>query len=388
MSIFKSNSSLIAFSQDFLSHPLDFLYLSFIQNFDFELSSNRINTKYLGNENLIKNQFVKPDLNLNIKYFQRVDFLNEKLFGFNITPDYKENKSAFYNIINDFNNKNAFILYSDIISENLITNIKNNGYSNSLISMSMLNLYLSAYSFSYKINEHPTVLASFLSQDLNISKLSYGNINLCNDTTSLNSTIINKLINSNNSDITKTLSYTLKNFYFVNSFSDSSVPGIDISSLFNGLIQSLDFSFQLEREKMYFFENTNSVSSRNLKLPIKGSLKINGISNNVNLGNLNNLFTLDNKFNITISIGKSITNNAIGEMKFENLTIEKFNYSLDINSMLMYSLECSFQVTSTSGLKIKVDPFSINNDQFDYVVTSNNDVIYTLDNDLVVSSII
>ena len=56
MAIFKSNSSLVAFSQDFLSHPLDFLYLSFVQNFDFEVSLNRINTKYLGNENTIKNR--------------------------------------------------------------------------------------------------------------------------------------------------------------------------------------------------------------------------------------------------------------------------------------------------------------------------------------------
>ena len=152
----------------------------------------------------------------------------------------------------------------------------------------------------------------------------------------------------------------MKNLSFTNTFVSTLNPGPNINTFLDGLIQSLDFSFQINREKIYAFKDSwNKLTypiSRAVILPIIGSLKISGISKNFIQGNLNNIFTADNKFNMTLIIeGKdinSITTN-FSELFFEDIAVEKFNYSIDINGMLNYSIDCSFQVTSESGFKFK-----------------------------------
>ena len=84
MSILKSNSALIAFDNSSLSNPNEFSFLNYVQSFSLNNTSNRLNQKYLGSSTLNKTQFVQPEVDLSIKYIQKNDFFNEKLFGFNI----------------------------------------------------------------------------------------------------------------------------------------------------------------------------------------------------------------------------------------------------------------------------------------------------------------
>lgn len=382
MSLIKSNSTLIAFG-DLATNGanIGFNYLNHVQNISFDISSNRLNNKFIGSEKIINNQFVSPEVNLNINFLQQSDLYNEQIFGIIPTSDYSVNISTFYYLIRGFINTYAFILFSDLESSDLIYQIKNSGYNESMMAISFEKLYLNNYSFSYKINNHATVSASFLSNNLKIANLFKINddfyIQAPNDINKkINSSAVSNFTNLSLVPANQSLVYSMKNLSFTNTFASTLNPGPNINTFLDGLIQSLDFSFQLNRQKIYSFQDyyTNSTLPiyRGVILPIIGSLKIAGISKNFVQGNLNNIFTTDNKFNMTLTIeGKDI--NAVTtnftELFFEDIAVEKFNYSLDINGMLNYSIDCSFQITAQSGFKFK--NYNIESPYYSQIVSSN-----------------
>lgn len=382
MSLIKSNSTLIAFDDSATNGAnIGFNYLNHVQNISFDISSNRLNNKFIGSEKIINNQFVSPEVNLNINFLQQSDLYNEQIFGIKPTSDYSVNISTFYYLIRGFINSYAFILFSDLESSDLIYQIKNSGYNESMMAISFQGLYLNNYSFSYKINNHATVSASFLSNNLKIANLLKINndfyIQAPNDINKkINSSAVSNFTNLSLVPANQSLVYSMKNLSFTNTFASTLNPGPNINTFLDGLIQSLDFSFQLNRQKIYSFQDyyTNSTLPiyRGVILPIIGSLKISGISKNFVQGNLNNIFTTDNKFNMTLTIeGKDIdaVTTNFTELFFEDIAVEKFNYSLDINGMLNYSIDCSFQITAQSGFKFK--NYNIASPYYSQIVTSN-----------------
>ena len=219
-------------------------------------------------------------------------------------------------------------------------------------SVSIGNLYLNSYSTSYRINQVPTVSVDFLSGDLKIEKIANSLLLKNWDETNIQLTtsyIDNLKLNTANA---KSLIYVMSGLSMSNDFDQKTfMPGIAINSLLNGVIQSLDVSFEFNRSKLYFFENKNSVSSRKIILPINGSLKISGISYNINIGNINNFFNSNLPFNMEFDILDD-KKQIFSKIVYENLIVEKFSYSINLNGMLEYSLDCSFQVTNNSGYKV------------------------------------
>jgi hypothetical protein len=368
MSLIKSNSTLIAFKTAYGSSlgSDKFYFLNYIQNINFEVVSNRLNNKFIGSQNIVNNQFVSPEVNLNISYLQQSDLYNEQIFGFKSTSDYSINLSSLVSVASStYFNNSAFILFSDLESSDLIYQIKNSGFNTSMISISFGRLFLKSYAFSYKVNNHAVVSASFVSDSLKVANLLNSNsvysIQNADETTSVISTsLADTFLSSTGLPAKNSLIYSMRNLSFSNTFSSTNNPGPTISTFLDGLIQSLDFSFQLNRDKIYSFADSSVDSTspiyRGVILPIIGSLKISGISKNFTQGNISNIFTADNKFNMTLLVKSKdvdVITNSYTEILFEKITVERFNYSIDINGMLNYSIDCSFQVTAESGFKFK-----------------------------------
>ena len=348
MSLIKSNSALVAFDQTIFSNKKSFVFLNFIQSLSFEISSNRIKSKHIGSATSTVNQFTNPEINLNLTFLQSKDFFNERIFGMNFSSVTYGSQYFFKNLLNEFYNTNCFILFNDVNANDLIySNIKS-----LMSSVSIGNLYLNSYSTSYRINQIPTVSVDFLSGDLKIEKIANSLLLKNWDDTNVQLTtsyVDNLKLNTANA---KSLIYVMSGLSMSNDFDQKTfMPGIAINSLLNGVMQSLDVSFEFNRSKLYFFENKNSVSSRKIILPINGSLKISGISYNINIGNINNFFNSNLPFNMEFDILDD-KKQIFSKIVYENLIVEKFSYSINLNGMLEYSLDCSFQVTNNSGYKV------------------------------------
>ena len=82
MAIIKSNSALVAFDNNVFLKQNEFTFLTFLQSFQLSVSPKRLNQKSLGSSSLIRNQFVKPDVTLDLTFMQSNNFNNEILFGF------------------------------------------------------------------------------------------------------------------------------------------------------------------------------------------------------------------------------------------------------------------------------------------------------------------
>jgi hypothetical protein len=363
MALIKSNSTLIAFDRSWLyddTQLYSFDFLSFVQKIDFEIKTNKTNLKYIGNESTIKNQFVKPDINLQIDYYQKIDFLNEKIFGLILNDITDINKKySFYNLINkNFNNKNIFLLYSDLEFGDLLYQIRDKGFNLGMIGISMSDVYLTSLSFSYKISQIPIVSTSFASSNMKIASVGTGFIQLPNGpvtTAPLGQTLASNLIERTQKANSEVIIYVMKNISISNTFSSLSVPGPDITSFLSGFIQSMDFSINLNRNKFYFFGAGSDPADRKIMLPIEGTLKITGISNTFTWGDLNTFFNNNSKFSVTIGIAGKYNGLTIPQMTdliIDNLSVDSFSYNIDLNGLLNYTLTCSFENTSSNGLNI------------------------------------
>jgi hypothetical protein len=104
---------------------------------------------------------------------------------------------------------------------------------------------------------------------------------------------------------------------------------------------------------MYFFNQKNSPADRKILSPIKAIFNINGISKGFKHGDLKSLFNSDEKFSCLISMGdQNNINFDYYQLLLENITVESFDYSLDINGFLNYSIRCSIDIDSEKGFKV------------------------------------
>lgn len=386
MAFIKSNSALVGFDRSWLNNDaLDdaFDFLSFVQNINLSIETNKANLKFIGKENTIRNQFVKPEVNFQVNYFQTIDFSNERKFGFSISESTFPNKQyCFDNLITrNFFTKRAFVLFDDKEFSDILFKIKNQGFNTNMLALSLNDIFLNSLSFGYKIREIPLVSTSFSTSKLLIQNLSNTNkINFPDSTNfSLSQSSAQDLITQTQSPNSEVLIYVMKNISIQNSFSDLYFPGPNISSFLSGIIQSMDLSISLNRNKFYFFENGNEPADRRIIPPIGGSLKISGISNSFRTGNLNDFFNTDSTFSITISVAGKFGNTVypkITDLKIDGLCVDSFDYTIDINGFLNYTLTCSFENTTTSGLSF------VSYDTIDYL----SNVLKSFDGEFLASS--
>ena len=170
MQIIKSNSVLVGL-KNLQLHNNQFDLLQIVQSASLSIVINNTITKSIGNSLNTKSQFLDPDIKLNISYFLRNDFYNEKVFGFKFLNDAFQKYSTIYNLFNNETNESGFIIFSDLNKNDIINYIKENGFSEDFISISFDKLYLNEYSFSYSVGNVAAVNCSFLGSNFNLSKL-------------------------------------------------------------------------------------------------------------------------------------------------------------------------------------------------------------------------
>lgn len=373
MPIIKSNSALIAFDDINFGDSDKFTFISYLQSLALDIKVNRINNKNIGSSESAVNQFVEPEITLSLNLLQTKDFFNEMIFGFEFSSSISDDRFLIKKLFNnDFYNKNSFILFSNIQGNDLIYSSLNNSMS----SLSIGNLYLDSYSFAYRIKEVPTVTVNFscnnfkiekISNDLRLKKWDESEVQLSN---SMFDNL--KLITPN----TDQLVYIMSGLSLSSNFNSGSNLGPNISNLLNGIIQSFECSISFNRNKLYFFNNTNSPQDRKIILPVAGSLKVSGISNEFDLGNIKTFFESNSSFSMSVDILDEIGESS-STLIYNKLFVESFSYSVNLNGFLEYSLDCSFQLTDKSGMKIlKVgEP----NGLFQKIQTSNLDDVKSSD---------
>ena len=371
MAIIKSNSALISFDDSAYLQENNFTFLTYIQSFDLSIESKRLNHKSLGKDSLIRKQFVKPQINLNINYLQSNNFNNELLFGFTKILSASTKESFAKKLINNsFFNKSANIIFSDLGGD-LIEDFKTisfgsgSSYSQAIIdkyvTIAFNKLFLNSYSFSYKINQIPIVSTSFLCSDFIISKLKFiQNLGYYVEPPSeempknfLTQTNLDNLILSSEWP-KETLVILMQNFVFENNFSSTSTPGPKIDSFLEGLIQSMDISIDFNRSEFYFLsKNIDEIFDRKITMPSKLNLRISGISYKFETGSIKNFFKEDQKFSCSILVGDpNNLDSNVNKLLFNNMCIESFSYSIDLNGMLNYSIECYVEITDKDGFRI------------------------------------
>ena len=390
MAIIKSNSALIAFDGAATYDSTSYNFLDYIQSFKLTTTTKRTNNKFLSKSDSIKKQFTKPEVLLELSYFQTNNFNNEKLFGFSKIYNAADKVSFASKLISfplienssvlnaPFSNKIAYALFSELNTDiiDIFSSINDYGLVpypinykaiNGIISMSLGNLFLNSYSFSYRINELPIVNCSFLCSDLLISNLTvdteivipyappgyrYG----VQSWTLYDYIYLTKKqfsdFKQKTSESKEYLVLLMQDLVFQTNFSNTASPGPNIDNFLNGLIQSLDISIDFNRSEFYFFNSSNGVSSRQIVPPLKLKLTINGISNKFTTNLLDYFFIQDSKFSCSILIGNEGVNKNLNRLLFDDLCMENFNYSIDINGNLIYSIECYCDITSEKGLRI------------------------------------
>lgn len=365
MPLIKSNSALLAFDEANFGDSSKFSFISYLQSLSLDVKVNRINSKNIGSSEAIVNQFVEPEITLSLNLLQTKDFFNEMLFGFEFSSSVSDDRFLIKKLFNnDFYNRNSFILFSNIQGNDLIYSSLNNSMS----SVSIGNLYLDSYSFTYRIKEIPTATVNFLCNNLKIEKIS-NDLKLKNWDESeiqLSNSMFDylKLVTPNADQLV----YVMSGLSSSSDFNSGSNLGPNISNLLNGIIQSFDCSINLNRSKLYFFNKTNNIQDRKIILPAAGSLKISGISNEFDLGNIKSFFESNSSFSMSINILDEIGDSS-STLVYNKLFVESFSYSVNLEGFLEYSLECSFQLTNKSGMKILT--VGKPNDLFKIIQTSN-----------------
>lgn len=369
--LFKSNSSLIAFdaSKQFGINSAeevvtDFRYLNFIQSISFDSSPKRISQKSIGKSLNNKIMYTDPDLTVNIAYAQRIDFLNENIFGLNIRESNDNLKSIIYNLYNNIVNKRAIILFRDLqqsSQSDLLFDIMQSGYSTDLIGVYFQDLYLNSYSFSYTYGSVPIANASFSAEKIKIANLE----KLITDTHThilsddsrypLYQSSVQDLYESTNQNLGKNIIYVLNGISLENQVSSIEAPISNIDSFLSGNIDNFNLSIDFNRNKFLFFEKGNSTFSREFLLPCVGSLNFSGKTSSFTQKSLQDFINSDEKFSLKIKIGKEDYDSEYddySELLFSNVTLENFSYEISVNGFLTYSISCSFEINQFDGLII------------------------------------
>lgn len=374
--LFNSSNSLIAFDKKSLNSN-SFFYLNYIQNVALSLDNSRIARKSIGNKESNKFYFSNPDISLNISYFQRNDFLNERILGFDLnqTPS----NSSIKNLHDGFFNKKAFIIFDENRGDDITQKIIKNNFTNLMLGISLGNLYLNSYSLSYSLGSPAIANLNFIFQDFKISNILQNNQNYYlqsfdDENYLLSKNEIQAFYDRTNLNIGKNIIYQMKNFILDSSIANSNAPIPQANNFLNGLIQNLNISIDFNRNKNLFFNKTGKISERNFNFPLSANLQLNGITKNFTENSINSMMENDKKFALKITIGDSNLTNEIedySEIEIQNLYIESFNYSIDINGNLIYSIDASFEINETEGFFIKVKKLKSNDESYMKIFSSD-----------------
>jgi hypothetical protein len=389
MSLFRYNSSLLALDRSaFNANLSEFKFIPFLQNVELNSNLQKISQKSIGNSNLNKKFYTNPEFSLNISLIQEKNFLLEMLIGLFVNTSSQDNAS----ILNKFQNnfiETAILLLNEKDGEDILYKVRSNGYSEDLLCFVFKKLFLNSYSFSYGDGKLPISNISFSFNDVKISNvLNISNTYYAQEPSGSNIKLENTWIDSfyykTNFDVSDKINTTAIDFELLTDYSSLEIPSSDLSVLGSSNIQSMDFSLDFKRNNFFFFERGMSPLERAFLFPCLASLSIQGITSQFNEKSLSSLKNSDSKFYIILRFGKSGLGLNYSEIKFENITVESFNYSISMDGFLNYSIQCSVEISDKSGAKFTLLEVSDQDENFIKLHSSDGHKLSSTNGDLVI----
>jgi hypothetical protein len=381
--LFKYNTSLLAFDRSsIVADSSEFKFLPFIQSIQIDSNLEKISQKSIGKDALNKKIFTNPNFNLNITSIQENNFLLERLIGLFINNSPEDQNTILYKFDSKFINK-AFMLFNDNLGEDILFKIRTNGYSEDLISFVFNKLFLNSYSFSYKAGELPITNLLFSFDDILISNITrddnffYAQDPL-GDNIKLESSWIESFYFKTNTNIKEKINNTAVDFELTTDYLTLEVPSSDFSILSSSNIQSMDFSLDFQRNKFYFFEKGMNPLDRPYLMPCIGKFSIQGLTSQFNKKSLSSLKSSDSKFSIVLRFGKAGNLVNYSEIKFENVTVDNFSYSMSLDGFLNYSIDCSIEINENSGAKFTLLEVSDQDENFFKLFSSDDHKLRTV----------
>lgn len=383
--IFKSNNTLFALDKKIFNNLSDFYYLDYLQSISLSYDVGRISKTTIGKGISDKVIYSDKDLSLQISYLQRSDFLQERIFGFNISE--VGDKTIFSNLKNNFFNNYAFLLIDESGEGEILTKIIANNFTENMISILLYNIFIESYAFQYSIGSLPRVdIKCSFEQILNVANL----LNLANKfyikenenkNIELSQKHIESLRDRTFTNLSKNVTYQVKNFALnASSMEALDFPFTNTSDFLSGLVNNLNINVDFSRNKNYFFNSDSKPKDREFLYPVLGTLQISGITNNFNKTTLSEFLKNDSKFSLTISIGDpSSIDSDYSEIIIQNIYIENFSYSINIGGLVEYTMSASFESDETSGLIIKTINLKRNDLIYDVIRASNGDKLLPKD---------
>ena len=347
--LLKSNSSILAIG----NKNSNYEFLNYIQSIQIKSSIERRNLKSLGYSLYDKILYTDPELTLDISFYQRTDFFNEKLFGFFITDGLIKNKSFLSEVNENDKLLDAYILFSNKENSDMLLDVYYNGFNEDMISIYLDKVSLNSYSISYSIGNIPLTTVSFSLSDSKISKIKKISDSYYLNTTNENDLLLNKksvdrLFYQTNFNQGKNL-INLKSIAMHNNIAETQAPISDVDNFLNGQVENLSLSIDLGKNKFYFFEKGNKVNSKEFLFPCVGSLEFSGKSSNFTEKGLQDFIKNDKKFTINFSLGVNDENSDYSEILVSNVSLEDFSYSININGFILYNIKCSFEIDESQG---------------------------------------
>lgn len=399
----KSNSCLFAVdsSPAFVTgERLGLYFLSLMENVDFSTSPARTQSRQIGSQNYgVDVVNFSPDIIANLSYLSRQDFDSDSLVGMIYRPS--GNYQQVFTGVNDFS-FNGYLFFSDLQGYDLIKQIKDANSFSGVNVVSLGNCYLTNASQGYNIGQLAKTTCQIVASNITSETLA-GNymqipaINLESGTTGDAATIFLNPLQVHRLP-TGDLTGVVPNIWsarFRPSFDNLQIPNQRLDSWNDAHIQNMEISLSIDRENSYGF-GSDHVYGRDVKLPVQGSISINGLVSNYSTGSFDSLMKNESKQTIEIfhrdpqdeylsglSLSDFAALNETGHIvknrwvKFDDCVLREKRDSLSVNGLYEFSAQFDFAASENKGFSYKqgdttsVDDFYLRSSDLRRLVSSD-----------------
>jgi hypothetical protein len=363
--ILKSNSAFVATgpSPAWKTVEESGYFMPLIQSSEISLSVDRQTSKQIGSQQYaIDHMNRAPNVEFNINYLYSPFMINEYLMGMyeasgsltSLATEQLNRNQNFYLIVD---NKEGGEVLPQFSKAPQRTNFSG------MTCASVGNCFLKNYSLSFEVGSIPTASMSFVGSNLKFDNLTGSRIGIpAINLASGNNTNSGFLDFSN-------LKTSLSGFVNADYPSKPNVYSIPVAAphtveatlqnlqvggtpLVSGaLIQSLNISIPFERTDLYGL-GSNYVYGRKLQLPIRASIDVSIIVQNMNSGDTSQLHRSEQLYDFSISIADVYGGNiAEAVLDIRSAKLNSFSYSMGVNSTMQFSANYSVEITDGGGFQ-------------------------------------
>ena len=333
-----------------------------VQNISFSLPQTRqvqkqVSSSYYAVDDLIRH----PDIDLQISYLFSPSMANEDSLGLNVSPKFEPDvspPSSEGDFVSGIENQSYnFYIYNhptqgkDAIKYLTSTDI-NNPNNGEIISFG--NAYLTNYNVSFSVDSLPVVSTSFkcsnmqaeiydadvLSPAINLpvgDNVGVGNLDVSETLTEK----VDFYGLGNNLDLTDVITSSPGDL--VLALENLQIGGQNISAG-NDIIDSFSIDVGIERVDLHGL-GSDYVRERKMQYPTRGRLSISSLVNNYQEGFVSGLLNNESNYDFNITV-KSCDGKVYSEFVFEEVKLETFDYSVNVNDDMRYNATFSFYMNN------------------------------------------